>query len=278
MFKTVGAIMLALVLELAFAGHGLALDNLAGLPSTTSGAGLTTVNLDDDPRPEVFFAWIEDVPDDQGGGDWVYFKYAANIDDSGNASWGPTYKFPYALGYHNQGLGISIGDIDDNDYKDIIFVAIDNPTGENKIWYAIGWDFDFSQSTENFGNWKKVTDVDVGSETDGAGSGLFDIDGNGRPDLVVAWADDPEGPNNFYYVIFWNLDKYGYSDEISDRIEVRSDWHPDFNAGLGLELVNLDDDPAPEFVLSVIDQPFESQANGSYYMVGWNMGPDGKVS
>jgi hypothetical protein len=37
------------------------------------------------------------------------------------------------------------------------------------------------------------------------------IDYNSRPDLIVAWIDNPSGPNRIYYKIGWNLDKDGYA-------------------------------------------------------------------
>ena len=76
-----------------------------------------------------------------------------------------------------------------------------------------------------------------------------------------------------YYVIMWNLDQYGYPNSISDRMQVRSDWHPSSVQGLGAELVNIDDNPAPELVLSLMDDP---TGNNKYaYMFGYNLGTDG---
>ena len=255
-------------------GNGYAIDSLGSLGTFSSGAGLTSANLDNDPRPDLIFAWI----DNPAGADYVKYYIAKNVDSTYRATWEPAIAPGYSPGNETQGLGVSIGDINDNGKNDIIFVSIDNPAGDNNIRYNIGYDLNENGHITNGWSGKRIiTDVHVGSETSYAGSGLWDIDQNGRPDLVVAWCDNPVAGNNFYYSVFWNLDKYGYAESIGDRREVRSGWHPDTVEGLGLELANLDDNPAPEFILSIVEDR-GGDPNRSHYMTGWNLKTDGTTN
>jgi len=48
-----------------------------------------------------------------------------------------------------------------------------------------------------------------GSENQGAGIAVADINRTGRPDLVVFHVDNPGGENHGYYRVGWNLDDYG---------------------------------------------------------------------
>ncbi len=239
------------------------------------GAGFTSTNIDDNPKPDYFIAWVDAAIN---GSDTIYYKVAKNVDKNfANEEWGQTYRV-YSPGSKTEGLGIAIGDINRNGKSDIIFVSIDNPDGENNIRYKIGWDLDEDGAVSaNWSSRKTIYSdkVHVGGSTDGAGVGLWDIDKNGVLDLLVAWADNPSGDNTLYYVIFWNLDENGDYESISERIALPS-GHYTTMEGVGVELTNLDEDPAPEFVYAFIDGIMSN--NVIIYNVGWNLDGEGKTS
>jgi hypothetical protein len=91
---------------------------------------------------------------------------------------------------------------------DLVVFHVENPAGENRGFYRIGWDLD---DAGNIGAWSDVKPVPgwFGFETQGTDVALGDIDGNGRPDLVVFHIDNPPGDNVGYYRIGWNLNARG---------------------------------------------------------------------
>ena len=71
-----------------------------------------------------------------------------------------------------------------------LVLAIDNPAGDNEFRYKVGWDLD--STTGVAASWSSRIDVPgIGDATDGGGAALADINGNGRPDLVLMGIDDP---------------------------------------------------------------------------------------
>jgi len=211
-----------------------------GIKNRSAGAGLVSTNLDDDPRPELISAYI-DMPDNN---DIIYYKVAHNINDNGDASWSSekathiNFKME-----HLQGLGITIGDINGDDKKDMVFVVMDNPDGENKIRYKIGWSID-SNGDIDYNNVSETifvnddNDLKIGDTSDGLGASLWDIDKNGKLDMVIIWSDSNNNnncnsfghpiddkffaesntnngyclytnTNSLYGIVLWNLDKDG---------------------------------------------------------------------
>ena len=69
---------------LLFAGHAHALDTLSQLGHESAGAGLTSANIDDDPRPDIFFAWVEVH---SGTWDKINYVVAKNLDNTFKADW-----------------------------------------------------------------------------------------------------------------------------------------------------------------------------------------------
>lgn len=271
MKKKLGQISFFIITVMLIARSGSAIDTISDVGHFSRGAGLTSANIDSDPRPDLIFSWV-DAPD---GSDTIYYRVAKNVDWQGNASWG-TRITAHNPGNETDGVGVSAGDINENGTVDLIFVSIDDPDGENNVRYRIAWDVDSDGVSGSWTGLKVIesSEIHVGAETAYSGASLTDLDFNGKLDLVVAWADNPNPgdatyPDDFYYVVIWNLDDEGYYASISDRFEVKSDWHPANINGIGLEMVNLDENPQPEFVFSIIDDPAED--NVGYYLVAWNM-------
>lgn len=126
----------------------------------------------------------------------------------GPESWtGPTI-IPGWLGHDTQGAAVAVGKINQNDRPDMVVLHVDNPSGENRGYYRIGQDID---SRGNVARWTDPTPIPGGwgHATQGAGAALYDIDRNGRPELVVMHVDNPSGENRGHWRIAWNLDSVG---------------------------------------------------------------------
>ena len=89
--------------------------------------------------------------------------------------------------------------------QDRVVYHIDNPVGENRGYYRIGWALNAAGDVT--AGWSAVTAIPgwFGAENQGGGIAIGDIDGNGRKDLAVYHIDNPGGENHGYYRVGWNF-------------------------------------------------------------------------
>jgi hypothetical protein len=107
----------------------------------------------------------------------------------------------------------------------------------------------------------------LGWEGEGAGLDVYDINGNGTPDLLLMVYDAPATANNFRYKIGWDMDNLGRASSWSNYPQTGGlGW---LGQGAGVDLVNLDANPSPEMVLLAYDAP--SGPNNFRYKIGWNV-------
>ncbi len=111
----------------------------------------------------------------------------------------------------------------------------------------------------------------LGWEGHGAGVATADLDGNGRPDMVVLAYDNPAGANTFRYKIGWNIDRYGRAASWSGAVEVPGVGHE--GQGADIFFAGLDSDPRPDMILMAYDNP--TGANTFRYKIGWNIDSTG---
>ncbi len=114
------------------------------------------------------------------------------------ASWGPSHShFDDAM-------------VDDSTGKpDLVFSWVDDPPGNNQVYYKVAWNTDTSG---NPGSWSgpKWTPgkgfgsyVGIGFQTQGTGVAVADINNNGFLELVFAWMDNPQFANHATFRIEW---------------------------------------------------------------------------
>jgi hypothetical protein len=114
------------------------------------------------------------------------------------------------------------------------------------------------------------------SENQGADIAMADLNGDGRPEVIVFQIDSPEGANQGYCRVGWSLDAAGQvTGGWSPWIAV-PDWFAWENQGAGIAIADLDGNGRPEMVVFQVDSP--AGLNAGYYRVGWNLDADGQVS
>src|SRR5262249_16675073 len=103
----------------------------------------------------------------------------------------------------------------------------------------------------------------------GAGLAVGDIDGDGRPDLVVFMVEDPVGQNVGYYRIGWGLDAGGgLSGRWSEWTAV-PDWFAWTNEGAGVAVADVNGNGQLDLVVFMVDAP--DGQNAGYFRIGWGL-------
>ncbi len=183
-----------------------------------------------------------------------------------------------SIGDETQGADLANGLVNSGSTRDYVFAWADNPSGANTIKYSFGWDI--SSSTGAASSWSTPASISsVGDETQGVGVALAQInnDANGRPDLVIAWIDNPFGANTVKYRIGWDVSTAGVPASWStDKTMPSSDVGSE-SQGLGIAIADTPDTgTVPELFVFWVDNP--SGANTVYYKVGWNINTSGDAA
>lgn len=169
--------------------------SVGGLGWEGDGAGLAMGNLDANPRPDAIFM----AYDDAAGANSFRYKVGFNLNAAGIAQY---YSAPVTMGgvgWEGAGAEVALGNLDDDPRPDAVFMAYDDPAGENTFRFKIGFNL---SSTGHAQWWSAPKEIaGVGAAGDGAGLALHDIDGDGTDDFVFMAYDDPAGANEFRYRI-----------------------------------------------------------------------------
>jgi predicted Zn-dependent protease len=183
---------------------------------------------------------------------------------------------PGWFGAQDQGADVALSDISGNGTPDLVVFHIDNPGGENHGYYRIGWNL--NGNGDATGGWSAVKPVPgwFGAEDQGAGIALGDINGNGRPDLVVFHIDNPGGENHGYYRVGWNLNVNGDVTGGWSNVKPVPGWFGAENQGAGIALADINGNGTPDLVVFHIDNP--GGENHGYYRIGWNLNANGDVT
>jgi Domain of unknown function (DUF1929)/FG-GAP-like repeat/FG-GAP repeat len=113
-------------------------------------------------------------------------------------------------------------------------------------------------------------------ENAGAGIAVADINGDGRPDLVVLMVDDPPGRNAGYFRVGWGTDDQATVGDWTQWTAV-PDWAPWFNEGAGVAVADVSGSGRPDLIVFMVDG-VPGGANAGYYRIGWDLDDAGQVN
>lgn len=176
------------------------------------------------------------------------------------------------LGHSADGAGLAVAHLDGNSTPDAVFMAYDAPSGANNIRYRVVHDLDHDGKPGRMGRNYQVPGM--GHQGEGAGLAIGDIDGNGRPDLVVMVIDAPRGRNQFRYKVGYDLNAQGEAARWSPNYHVTGPG--DRTEGGGVALADINGDGRLDLVLMALNAP--QGQNEYFYKIGFGIGHDGKVA
>jgi hypothetical protein len=162
------------------------------------GASVAVADISGNGRPDL----VVFHPGDPTGDNLGYYRIGWNLDTAGNATgWSGIRAVPGPCDAEERDASVAVADISGNGRPDLV---VFHPGGDHG-YYRIGRDLD--NTGDVTGGWGPITAVPgpCGARDRGAGIALADIDGTGRPDLIVFHVDDPRGDNHGYYRVITGL-------------------------------------------------------------------------
>lgn len=172
------------------------------------GAGIDICDINKNGTPDLLMM-VYDAPEGENS---FRYQIAFDLQSNGNyLSLSPVYEME-GLGHDGDGAGVAVGDIDNNGTLDILFMALDAPSGKDKFVYEILPDIDkYGNSyakpiyTPRFPD--SLSPCDTGQ---GAACCLYDLDNNGFLDAIFVAIENIKGKSNSWkYVTGHNLNKQG---------------------------------------------------------------------
>ncbi|MFC5949932.1 galactose oxidase-like domain-containing protein [Pseudonocardia lutea] len=145
-----------------------------------------------------------DAPAGPNGG---FYRIGRDLDADGVVTggwtgWTPVPDWP---SWENAGADIAVADVDGDGRLDLVVLCVDAPEGQNRGLYRSGPLGPDGVVT----GWRGWAEVPAwwGWENQGAGVAVADLDGDGRPELVVLAVDNPAGENVGYVGVGWRLEE-----------------------------------------------------------------------
>jgi hypothetical protein len=179
---------------------------VTGVGSEAQGASIAFVNLDSNPLPDMILM----AYDNTSGTKTFRYKIGWNVNTSGVASsWSPVYQVA-GFGSEAQGAGIAIANLDSNSRPEIILMTYEKYLpGNNLFKYKIGWNVSTSGVASGWELGYPLSRLaNLGAqlpEAQGADLVIYDINGDGKQDMVLMTYDNPVGLNYFRYMIRWDF-------------------------------------------------------------------------
>ncbi len=205
-----------------------------------------------------------------------FYRVGKGIAADGAAAGGWTgwMEVPDWFSFENQGAGVAVADLDGDGRPELIVFMIDNPAGKNQGYYRVGRKLDAGGGvTGGWGDWTPIPDW-FSFENQHGGVAAADLDGDGRPELIVFMIDNPGGQNRGVYRIGRHLDAGGnVTGGWTPWIDV-PDWFSFENQAGSITVADLGTG-TPDIIVFQIDNP--PGLNHGFYKIGRKLDVNGNV-
>ena len=210
------------------------------------GAGIAVADLDGSGQHDLVVFVVDDPPQQNQG----YYRIGRNLAADGTVTggWTPWIAVPDWYGWENQGADVAVAHI--GGQPTLVLLTVDNPGGQNTGQFRLGIGLRPDGTVTSWTPWVSVPDW-WGWENQGAGIVVTDLDGDGRPELIVFTIDNPAGENAGKYTIGWGLEPSGHAVDGWGLWSTVPGWGFWENQGAALDMFG------DELVLLAVDNPAE---------------------
>lgn len=174
------------------------------------GAGIAVADFGNDGLGLIVFQIEHRVPGPNRG----LYRIGRKLDAQGNVSggWSDWQEVPAWNSWRNQGAAIAVADLDGDGRPEIFVFHVDdfhtdNQNRPNKGFYRVGIGLTQDGQVTNWSDWFEVDWFSFFNQ--GAGVAVADLDGNGRPEIIVFQIDSPPQENAGWFRVGWSLDARG---------------------------------------------------------------------
>ncbi|HEY5376136.1 MAG TPA: galactose oxidase-like domain-containing protein [Polyangiaceae bacterium] len=174
------------------------------------GAGIAVADFGAQGLGLVLFQVQHFVPGPNRG----LFRVGKGLDAQGSVTggWSDWQAVPDWTSWRSQGAAITVADLDGDGQPELILFHIDdfhtdNPRQPNKGFYRVGNKLTANGQVSGWSAWFELDWFSWFNQ--GAGIAVRDLDGDGRPELVIFQIDAPPGENAGFYRVGWKLDAQG---------------------------------------------------------------------
>ncbi|WP_459956920.1 galactose oxidase-like domain-containing protein [Nocardia sp. IFM 10818] len=211
------------------------------------GGGIALADLSGNGQLDLV-VFLVDNPAGQNQG---YYRVGRDLAGDGTVTGGWTAWLPVPdwFGWENQGADICLTRIDGRDT--LVVLTVDNPPGQNSGRFRLAKGLTADGAVAEWTPWLAIPQW-YGWENQGAGITVADLDGDGRPELIVFGVDNPAGGNAGVYTVGWGLDGSGHAVDGWSRWTVLADWGFQENQGAAVAVLPTGA-PMPELVVCTID-------------------------
>ena len=237
------------------------------------GADVAVADLNGNGKPDLIAFHIQN-PDGENKG---FYQIGRDLDDSGNVTgWSEFIQVPGRFGVDTEEAGIAITDLNNNRRPDLVVFHIEKTAGGNCGFYRVGCDLNDKGNVTRGWTQPIAMPGRLGNSTQGAGIAVTDLSGNGKPDLIVFFIDNPEGENKGYYRIGRDLDANGkVTGGWSEFIRVPG-WFGSETQGAGIAIEDVSGNGRPDLIVFHLDNP--PGGNTGYYRIGRDLDQAGNVT
>ncbi len=224
-------------------------------PWENAGGGIAAGDLDGDGRQDLVVLMVDNPPGKNRG----LYRVGKRLDAAGIpiAGWGPWIDIPDWFSFENQGAGLALWDLNGNGQLDLVVFMIDAPQGQNQAFYRIGRSLDDNGNvTGGWTDWIGVPDWFPWENQHGA-IAISDLDGDGRPELIVFMIDNAQQQNQAYYRIGKRLDADGLVTAGWTDWQLVPDWFSWENQGAGVAVVDGQQAGDHDLIIFQIDNAIE---------------------